>query len=207
MTTSPLDVFRVTTNFLDQMGSQYLNVWHLKATGTGTATDEQTINAVSSHVVDIFAQFSALMHNGMTPNTVQIDKVDWIADHWEVMYTLGVIPFPALTAPAATGDVLPFGTCALLRLNTMLRKHSGRKYLGGFSETHNNTSGLMTPALQNAIIAGAVAVLAGEDIPTTSLHLDEVIANTNGFSTNDVITCVVGTTWRSQRRRQPGVGI
>lgn len=201
------DYLRVTADLLDPRGNHVMNVWHFQVTGVASPTDANVVSAAEAEILQLYALFDEDIVSGYSDNLILIDKVDWVIDHWETIYTLSNDAWPPGYTPGAVADELPPGVSSMITLGTLLRKHSGRKYFSGYGEGANTAAGLILAAVMSDMANVAAEILTPRAIPVDGGSLIHVVPNYKGTVMNHVVFTVMNNIWRSQRRRQPGVGI
>lgn len=201
------DILRTTVCFLDPDGSQIQNVWWHRVLTAAPASDADAVTAVISDISQIYGQIDSNYPVGTTVNFVLIDKVSWEIDSWRTQYTVGIEGDWGSWVPAAAADRMSPAVAALVRMNTLLRKHSGRKYFGPFTEGENSAAGRIGAGMMTALSGVHTAILNAMNFPAGGGSIAVVVPNMSGFATNEINSCVSNNIWRSQRRRQPGVGI
>lgn len=208
MTVAVGDILRASFKWRDVNGSAIMNVWWLKAVGVGTAANSDVMTGIETWLGNIYVNFNTFLDDDQIGDEILVDKVSPTIGPWEVLETVG-LKDPILTSfdGEAIGEPLPFGVSALMRLQTPLRRHQGRKYFGGFTEAVNGTDGKLLPAIVTAIAAASFDIMAPVIVGASAVELECVIPVMAGFATNTVNATVVNNIWRSQRRRQPAVGI
>lgn len=201
------DILRTTVSFLDPDGSQIQNVWWHRVETAPPASDADAITSVMNDVAQMYGTIDQDMPATMTVNFVLIDKVEWEVDSWRTQYTVGIEGDWGSFTPAAVADRMSAEVAALVRMNTLLRRHSGRKYFGPFTEAVNSADGRIGVGFMTALTAMHTAMLSTVNFPSGGGNLLLVVPNMAGPATNNIVSCVTNNIWRSQRRRQPGVGI
>lgn len=207
MTIAVGDRFRVTATFQFADLSKFQNVYWIRVGGSGTATDADLVTAVKSALISLYENVDIAMQANITADTVLIDRVDWVLDHWEVLETLYDGAWAAGLSFGDAGTLLPRMAAVLVRMIPAIRRHQGRKYLGGFTESSNGGSGAIEVATINLAVAYSLDLMSSYSIGGSSCTFDFVIPNMSGNATNNIISCVVPSTWKRQGRRQHGVGI
>jgi hypothetical protein len=209
MTVAVNDILRATLTWLDRDNSKVMNTWWFKAIGTGTAENLPVFNTISDKMTLIFSNFIDDLHIEFVSDVLLVDKVNPLVGPWEVTENIGLGHLDGGDMSGVEGltDPLPAGNAVMMTLGTILRKHSGRKYFGGFTEAANGDNSRVAATVITHVAAASFTILGTESVPLTSIELLSVVPNMAGFATNQIVSTVVQGVWRSQRRRQPGVGI
>lgn len=211
MPIEPNDILRCTTKVLSPNNNYSLNVWWFKATGTGSAAEADVSTAAEAAIESFFGTLGTRMKVGTTFPELLLDQVAWeltpAPPSWKTLQTLTLQPWGETFNPAGSGEPLPTQDAVLLRMITSLRKHQGRKYFGPFTEAENNAEGLVGAAFIQDIVTVSTNLMTAHSIPNSTMELVFVVPNMSGPATNIFNTIIVGNVWRSQRRRQIGVGI
>jgi len=204
------DIVRAAVKILLHTGDYAMNVWWLRADGTGTVTESDFFDALQDYLGNIYSTFSQVMKAGTTFPEVLADQVAWEAlpapASWKTLQNIGIGPGVGIGAPAETTDPLPNSDAAMIRMLPAIRKHQGRKYFPAFCEQHNTSDGLIAPGLMTFLANGALMMDDDFPIPNSSMTMHLVIPNMSGPATNAPTSFSITNVWRDQRRRQQGVG-
>lgn len=204
------DIVRGAAKILLVSGDYAMNVFWYKLTGTGSADEADVFDAVVANLKALYNLISAQMKAGTTFPEVVVDHVAWEETPpppgWKVQQTLGIGEWSPTIPPAAAGDPLPFQDAPCIRMVPVLRKHQGRKYLPAFTETHNTATGYIDPLLMMDLADFGAQMVLLTTVPNSALFLRMVIPNMTGPATLEFNQTIIGNVWRTQRRRQRGVG-
>lgn len=193
------DTIRAACRLRDGNGSDIVNVFHFRY--TGSATDSAEVGPPLREALD---DMYANIQPAIPSDTSFIDIKLTNASSNSVE---AAQPWPTRTVGGGTGAQVPSMNCALVVGRTNSAHKIGRKFLGPFIHTNNDdgkwASGLLT-ALSDflaAYLADIAITTVGSLSPTIARYVEGLfIGDTfinGGYTSNNVYT---------QRRRRPGVG-
>lgn len=196
MTVSVGDVIRATAK-MSQGVSDIQNVYHFKASGSGTATDQAVMDALSTKLDDAYTDFNAFLSSGFLYNSIEYFNITQDEP-------MGDEDWPVLTVGGTVAETLPFQTSVLCLFGTAVTKSQGRKFLPPMIETASDDAGVVSSAVVTAVTAYIVEILATK--VTGTINLDP--GNWNGTLVRfaEWLSGTINQFMKTQRRRVPGVG-
>lgn len=209
MTVTVGEYYEARMQFSMEGGGSCENLFHIRNTGgagTQQVSDLVYVTAIGSWIDTAMASLNTRIANGMSTPYIDVWQVSWVVDHWERLRYL--MSFVLGWQGTAIDDPLPAGVAALVKFTTALRKHGGRKFVGGLTEASNDTDGSWTAATvavlgnYGAALLTPIAAVDGGD----SVLGDYVTLNQAGFATNTMDGVVVDDRPAYQRRRKLNVG-
>lgn len=194
------DVIRAACRLRDGYGSDIMNVFHFRY--SGSATDSAEVGPILRTALDN-------MYDNIQPaipsdtSFIDIDLSNASSGLIEAAQ-----PWPVQTVGGGTGDQMPSKDTALVVGRTNFPKSVSRKFLGPFIEA-DNSDGVWASGLLTALEAFLVDYLAdvaittiGNLTPGVGRYLAGVLTGftpiNGGYTSNGIY---------SQRRRRPGVGV
>lgn len=192
-----LDVVRVTAKMSFESTEDILNVYHMKHTGSASATDAAFSTAAATWLEVIYTTILSYLSDEVTFETIEFYNVTQDRPMAE-------IPWPTLTIGSDAGDALPLQCAALVSLPTGVKRVVGKKYIGGLTETNSINGGHVSAAAQTALAAFVVQLL--NDYVSGTLTLTAGTYNDITAVFRELISGIVDQIFRSQRRRVRGVG-
>lgn len=175
-----------------------VNVYHFGVSG-GAETEAQTLLNIGIFLDDMYQTVQGRMATDVDFQEISVKNVTQ-------NIVLGDTPWPTLTVGALAAEQLPPQVTALVIANTLSPSRQGRKYLGGFTETDND-SGVVGSALIANLANFAIDYVATRVINTITYRSvimeapDGPLQPIHPLETGKVITA-----FRTQRRRTVGRG-
>lgn len=205
------DILRARSEMQFPDSSKLQNVWWFRVTGTGEADEADVAGEIEDALEVMHTMLLPFFYIGMSFTTLVIEQVAWEETPppagWKVQQTLQDAPWMELLECTNVANLLPPANAAMFRMVPVLRKHQGRKYLGGFTENDNLATGLISEALQAELLDVAACTVFTYAIPNSALFFNFVVPNMSGPATLGFTEVIVSNRWKSQRRRETGVGI
>ena len=84
MTVSNGDIVKVIVDFTDANAHHIMNKLTFRADFSGDQTDLAVLTAIVSYVGVLYNQVAAQVSSVLDDPDVEVDKIDWVTDHWEV---------------------------------------------------------------------------------------------------------------------------
>ncbi len=175
---------------------QYVNVFFTKYESAAIFDDQQISDDIALFLEGIYDELDAFISDQVTFTRVtnqNVTKDELMPDS----------VFPTLTTGAATDDVLPPQTAALLVGRTLRPRVQRRMYIPGITEFFNN-DGNLTAGLKTAVLA-AGAFFIGSQTINTRLYRSVVLNQATMLETL-ISSVFVVDDFRTQRRRTLGRG-
>jgi len=203
MTIADGEIIRTSARFKNADSGDIVNVFHWKAEGTGSATEDAIMTAIEAKLDAAYAFLASHMWSGQDPYDVRHDVVSWVGGKETVLETLGTRTWTLTTPPSGGTDAMPQMDAAIVNFRTLLPKTFGRKYIGGLLEAGQN-GGVLTSTVVSALTSFGAAILA--DIVSGTITLKPgVVTYKTTFSALHwvpfaaaIVNSVIGT----QRRRR-----
>lgn len=174
------------------------NVMHFRSTNVAPITDAQALVDIALVMDGVFTTLVGFITTGLSYDQVRAQNVTQNV-------LLGTAAYPTLVGGTVPGDQLPLQSAAIINFPSAKPRTRGSVFLGGFTETDNATTGILSAGLQTALVSMAI-ILLGEIVtgPNSWRYVVfNTLLKTFVLPTGSVIPAV----WRTQRRRRPGVGI
>jgi hypothetical protein len=163
------------------------------------------VTGVLAEIDNAYAAMNAYISNTVSTNDIKIDVVFWSGGKCIVSQNLGTYPWDDVWYnPSGAGEVLPPGDSALLKLMTTLGKHYGRKFIGGLTETAQNSGILVAGCVED--LADMATSFLSEFTISAGNYLVPVINSTLFQEALPVIEAAASAVIAYQRRRRPGTG-
>lgn len=200
---------QATASFYPVSSGVHQNTFHFLLEGTAPPADALVLLAVKAALTAFYSPFETQWQPAMVNPLVMVDIIDWnaIEAAWRIQYHLGDLVLDDLLGTAAE-HALPAGTSLLLNFIPIYRNHTGKKYVGGFTETQNDADGTPSTVLMAYGIDAIDALLAVDFVVETgvsTLH-NVILDRTLGEFHYEPIAGVIRNNWSYQRRRKSGVG-
>jgi len=197
MTWNGGSIARVTAKMTDATGEAVQNVFHVRNTGSDTATGGAA-TAIGQWLESIYSEIEGVLNEDVTFQSFNVLLL-------ETGEALGEFAWPTLTSGGAIGAQLPATDCVLSLMRTGFSKRVGRKYWGPFS-VQAQSDGLFdattVAACQAATLAASTSFVA-----TNGVNLLGVIFNFALGAGVPIVQVATSGLARSQRRRARGIGI
>lgn len=207
MTLASGDICRVAVRMKDENGADLVNVFYIRfSTLTETDDYDEIIPAIAGWVDDVYAQLNGVMSVDVIPYDLKVDKVEWISDEWKVTENIISMPWGDGFAPTQANDIMPEGVAALVTLHTNAGRHSGRKFLGGLTETVLGATGDMAASAVPYIMGWASNFIQEFQVTTGLAQAKVVVPDTNTGVIRSILAYTVSTVFAYQRRRRKGRG-
>lgn len=196
MTVSVGDIIRVTARF-EIYEEDIQNVYHLKATGTGTQTDALHDEAVVDWLELCYNEFNGDISD-------EVDRVDIVIQNLTEGTPARFKQWDTYPTPTDTNTPLPLQCSGLVAFPSDTVKSIGRKFIGGWTEADNDDPGVPTSGVTVSLAAYAYEVLTGFVTSGLEMYPGNWNNNTSHFAL--WLFATVAQFWATQRRRRAGVG-
>lgn len=204
---SPGDIVRATVRLAHPYTSAIENVWHFYVDGTGVADGDDVLTAVDDFLRYVYATVDAFMHDDTTLESVIVNTLGFVVDHWTTLTHLGQFFTITDFAPAYDAELLPAATSFMLRYQTYLAGTEGRKYLAPFTEYSNVDDQIASGLTDLGALVLINTLLYEGDIPNSTLTLSNIVLNATQELYNYADVGAFRNRWNYQRRRRDSVGI
>lgn len=198
------EVARCSIRYSMAQGQDHVNVHYYRCTTASTQTDASLLADFEDELGTIYSNMNAQFTNTADPLDVKVDIVEFVGGKETIIRNLGTIPLTTNTVPGATGEPLPPGVAALVKLLTGIGKTYGRKFLGMLTESAQN-SGVLNAGTITALEVVAAAILNGITFSASGDAESGVMSKRStqfeAFTAYDI-----GSQMAYQRRRRPGTG-
>ena len=184
-----------------------INVYEFKHEGTSPVDEADVLTAVAAYFDAAYDNIDSYVSNYVAPVDIKVDIVDVISGVKKVIQNVGTILWGSSYVPSASGDRIPNGVAALIKLFTLRGKTFGKKFIGVFTET--NAAGNSPIAALQTALANMVADLLIDLVVDTTEDFAPGVLSVSAASPGVFYSFVEGAVnglWAYQRRRQPGSG-
>lgn len=196
MTVQIDDVIRATAKM--SLGVEDIqNVYHFKATGTGTATDANVTIAIAAGLDSAYDEVDLLFSDQVDFDTIEFYNLT------QDTY-LGELAWPSLVAGGDLGDMLPPQTCLFTLFNTDTLGSQGRKFLPATTHNYLGVDGTPLGGVLTDLAAFAADLLTGYVTGTVTMVPGNYRKATQGFF--QWVLAIVPDFFATQRRRYYGSG-
>ncbi|MCK4959536.1 MAG: hypothetical protein KAT00_09040 [Planctomycetes bacterium] len=196
MTVQIDDVIRVTAKM--SLGVEDIqNVYHFKATGTGTATDANVTIALAAGLDGAYDEIDLLFSTAIAFDTIEFYNLT------QDTY-LGELAWPTLVAGDDLGDLLPPQTCMFALFNTDELGSQGRKFLGPTTHNYLGADGTPLGGVLTDLAAFAADLLVGYVTGTVTMVPGNYRKSTASFF--QWVLAIIPDFFATQRRRYYGSG-
>ncbi|MCK5293006.1 MAG: hypothetical protein KAR39_13430 [Thermoplasmata archaeon] len=196
MTVQIDDVLRVTAKM--SIGVEDVqNVYHFKATGTGTATDANVTIAIAAGLDNAYDEVDLLF-----PTVLSFDTIEFY-NLTQDLY-LGELAWPTLVAGADVADLLPPQVCPFVLFNTNELGSQGRKFLPVTTTNYIAVDGTPTGGVLTDLAAFAADILIGYVTGTVTMVPGNYRKGTAAFF--EWVLAILPDFYATQRRRYYGSG-
>jgi hypothetical protein len=194
------DVLRVTAIMKEEDAGIQANVYLVRIhsiTGAGIA-DATVLADMADYLDGMYDNIDTLMSNRV--DFYQVNVFNVTQDR-----PLGNTSWPTLTHGNEGANILPTQVAAFIQGNTGYSRCWARKFVGGFTETHNESGGIIAAALIAALVNMASDWLAGWT--GTGGDTYEPVVYSSKFGLYRVVAeAVIREIWATIRRRRIGKG-
>jgi hypothetical protein len=181
--------------FLDE---SVQNTFHVHNNGCGTLDDDTVIDEIEARLDSAYNGLESTMHQ-------DLQQVDMLLFNVSTKEPIGVGTWATFSGGEKATDPLPPQDSALVLFNTKSNKSQGRKYLGVFSEDATTSGGRVSGNLLTDLATWAAVLIAPWIVGTGSLEFGNWSEDKQRFA--EWVSVTIHDVWRTQRRRQFGVGI
>lgn len=196
-------ILRMVVTLLWQDGNIMQNVFNAVVTGVGAPWDaDDIVQDAVSWAEELYANLTAKVSDQVDGSQVQVYEYDSIDDDWD---EVGAAAFT--WDPTQADEEFPRGIAALINLKSTDPDTSGKKYIGGITESDND-SGVISGPLITALAAFAI------DWYTSFVGTDSGADWAPGiWSVKDTLfrlalpSVIIPAIYSYQRRRKRGVGV
>lgn len=156
------DIIRVAARQEFATGDENINVFHFEVFTVPTAGSETAfIEDVGDHLAISYAFIEAITTSGLSPTDLDIynvtQDIPYGFNAWGGAYTGGT----------SSGEALPSFNAALILWRTMVKNRLGRTYIGGLTESQQNSGTLVSGAL-SALTNFTATIRESTDLPNGS---------------------------------------
>lgn len=181
-----------------------VNVFHIKHTGTISIDDADAVDEILTACDGAYAAIETHIKIGQDPGTIRIDQIAFDGDKLVTVRNVGTFTWSDTYVPAGSGDQMPSGVAALVKLYTEVSKMLGKKFIGALVE--GSVAG-------NVLSSGCVSALVNfASVFLTPITIGALQELTWGIMSSvtgvwkDFISADLNNAVSYQRRRKPGVG-
>lgn len=151
MSVAENSILRIVASMLWDDGNVNQNVYNAKVSGGSPPYDDSDILDDAEDWLDnMYANFTSGLSDELNGNTVIVYKWDAVGGDWDEVGSQSWT-----WTPTNTGEQLPRGNAALVRLWTEDPDVQGKKYIPGYTEG-NITDGLLNAGVVTDLLAFAV---------------------------------------------------
>lgn len=197
MTVAVGDILRVTAA-MTVSGNDLQNVYHFKAAGTGTSTDEDVVDAVALELDTAYTYIEDALSSGVIFETIDVYNVTQ-------MDIVGSVDWPTLTVGGGgIAESTAFQLAAVVRFLTATAKSQGRKFIGLLIKDNIGDAGRMDALLETVLGLFAATLLTGwlsDDLVFAPGNWNPTLVRF-AYWTEAIVNEYLGT----QRRRKGGIG-
>lgn len=196
-------ILKVVVSMIWLDGNIMQNVFNLVVAGGSPPYDvDDVLDEIETWLDTLYANITTFVSDELDGSVFHVYEYDAGDDDWDEIGSL-----PWTWNPSNVGDQLPRGNAGLINLKTYNPDVSGKKYVGGWTET-GIEGGVFSAASLAALAAYAIdwytAFVGGTTGATYGVGVWSV-AKTNFFLA--VASVVIPAIVAYQRRRKRGVGI
>lgn len=205
MTVATGVVLRCSARWVGAVGDDNVNVWWFETDFATPQLEEDVFDGCDGAITRVFLDIDHHMRNYWATVDLKVDVVEHISGQWKTVQNVGFGSWGAAINTSGSADALPAGVAPLGFLHTGLGKHTGRKFLFGFTEDESDSGGKMTAAAQASMVTGLTQLLtpyvisAGNDLIT-------VVADMAAGIVREVVEVLAAAHFGYQRRRRKGSG-
>jgi hypothetical protein len=198
-------ILRISARFTGPHQQDIINTYTLETDFASPQDETDVLDACDTYLSSIYEEFDDHIVAVMDPLDMKVDVIQFISGKWEVTQNVGSKTWGSTIATTGAFHTLPEAASAVGFLYTLLGKHAGRKFFGGFDENANSPTGAIDSTVQTDIITGITKLLTPYVISAGNNLASVVIDHAVGTVRN-VISVGLKGFWGYQRRRIPGRG-
>lgn len=198
-------ILRASARWNDIQSSDIVNVWWFRCDFTSPQSETVVADAIDTVISNAFIPFDNNLSLAQTPVDLKIDRVEHINGEWKTIQNVSFSSWGSTIVPADSGHYLPPGVSIVGFLKTGIGKHTGRRFLGGFTESTNDAGGNAGSTTITNVISG-LATLIIPHVITTGNTLVSVVADQLAGIVRDIVEVSAQAGFGYQRRRTPGRG-
>jgi hypothetical protein len=202
-------ILQMAFSYVGPYTSLIQNVFHFRVDTSAPTAESLCMVAGLNAIDDLYSEIDQFLDDGCSGFFMRLDELEWnaVAGRWDVFRNLGEAGVTSVS-PAETGEPLPPGVSALLQAVPIYRKHSGFKYLGGFTETYNNAQGKVHASLVSGVLAFGIELYTHAwTVESGVATMQYVILDRSGPYHYEPYAVIAKSAWSYQRRRKQLVGL
>lgn len=179
------------------------NVFNATIAGSGGPYDEVDVVAdMLEWAEDLYANLTTFLSDECDGSEIRVYEYDPVDDDWDEVGSDAWV-----WNPSESGEQLPRGVAGLINAKSFDPDVSGKKYIGGMTETYTD-DGLVGTGMLAALAAFAVDWYTPFTGSTSSADFQPVIWSPTHITPYILTgTVIIPTIPAYQRRRKQGVGI
>lgn len=202
-------VLQVTVEYEAVNSSIIQNVYHFLVEASSPASEALVEVACELAMTTMYDEIDTYVHYQCTSPMMRVDELAFnaIKNQWEIYRRIAEDELGGVVW-GATGELLPPGLAALVQFIPIFRKHVGYKYIGGLTESVNDSVGTPASALTAALVNYSLWSLNQEwDIETGFSTMQPIILNRTHELWNFPLAAYIPNQWAYQRRRRANRGL